>query len=265
MKKIVIFVILFLFISFLPSAYSMKIASLANPNIIPIFVMLEKGYLTGEFVPVTGDVSALIGVLRASKADAIAVNYEAAQRIAKDTGFLYAGSTISRAIHIITVEPIKDKNDLESKKIVASFRGGSPDILFKKLNLKNEPTYTDLQIAVQLFLKGDFNAILLPEPHISNVVLKLKGMNKAFYVYDVLSLYDKSYRYPINAYLSKDETTNKALKEALKKSVQFINSNPDETVKIFNANFKKYFNIDFPYAALEEALKSGRLKFEYDE
>lgn len=244
---------------------SIKIASLPNPNIIPIFVMLEKNFIQGEFIPLTGDLSALIGVVRAGKADAIAVNYEASQKIIKDTGWFYSGSTISRAVNIITTTPINNKNDLETRKIIASFRGGSPDILFKKLNLKNEPTYTDLQIAVQLFLKGDFNAILLPEPHISNVILKMKGMGKQYFVYDVIDLFDKNYKYPTNAFISKDENTNKVLKEALKRSVTFINENPDETVKIFNANFKKYFNIDFPYAAIEEAIKSKRLKFEFDE
>ncbi len=244
---------------------NIKIASLPNPNIIPIFVMLEKNFVQGEFIPLTGDVSALIGVVRAGKADAIAVNYEASQKITKDTGWFYSGSTISRAVHIITTTPINNKNDLESRKIVASFRGGSPDILFKKLNLKTEPTFTDLQIAVQLFLKGDFNVILLPEPHISNVALKMKSMDKQYFVYDVIDLFDKNYKYPTNAYISKDEHTNRILKDALKKAVAFINEHPDETVKIFNANFKKYFNIDFPYAAIEEAIKSKRLKFEFDE
>jgi ABC-type nitrate/sulfonate/bicarbonate transport system substrate-binding protein len=238
-------------------------ASLANPNVISMAVMIEKGYINAEFVPVTGDISSLVGLIRSNKVDVIAVNYEAAEKISKLTGWIYSGSTISRAVYIITNKSIDNKDVLENRKIVSSFRGGSPDILFQKLNLKNQPTYTDMQIAVQLFLKGDFDTIVLPEPHVSNLLLKLSKLQKNYFVYDIVDLIGKDFRFPINAILCKDKETDKVLKEALIKSVDFVNQNPAEATKIFERYFRNYFELNFPFEAFNNAIESGRLKFEY--
>jgi ABC-type nitrate/sulfonate/bicarbonate transport system substrate-binding protein len=265
MKKYIFTIFFTAFFSLFAHGTPIKIGSLPNPNVVVAFVMKEKNYAEMQFVPVMGDVSTMVGLMKSGKVDAVFVNYEAAQKLAKDLNWVYAGSSISKAVHIITTEPIKDKTDLERFNIVGSFRGGSPDILFRKLNIKKEPLFTDLNIAVQLFLKGEYNAIFLPEPHVSNVILKMKKLNKNYYVYDILSLYNTPYRYPINALLVKDLETQKILVEATKKVVEFIENNPEETVKIFNNNFKNYFNMEFPSAALEEAIKNKRLKFEYFE
>lgn len=265
MKRGIFAIFFTLFFTIFAYGSQITIGSLPNPNVVVAFVMKDKNFAEIQFVPVMGDVSTMVGLMKSGKVDAVFVNYEAAQKLAKDFNWVYAGSSISRAVHIITTEPIKDKSDLERFNIVGSFRGGSPDILFKKLNIKKEPLFTDLNIAVQLFLKGEYNAIFLPEPHVSNVILKMKKLNKNYYVYDILSLYPTPYRYPINALLAKDVETQRKLVEATKKAVEFIENNPDEATKIFNNNFKNYFNMEFPSAALEEAIKNKRLKFEYFE
>jgi len=255
----------FLLLTVASFAENIRLASLANPNVVVAFVIKDKAYAKIDFIPVLGDMSNMIGLIKAEKVDAVFTNYEVTYKIKKDLGWFYSGSSISRAVYIITNRSIRQSKDLEYFNIVGSFRGGSPDILFRKLLLKKEPVFTDLNIAVQLFLKGEYDAILLPEPHVSNVIAKLKELHKNFYFYDILSLYDKPYKYPINALLSKDENTHKILMDATKKAVDFINSHPEEAIKIFNANFKKYFNMQFPTAAIEEAIKSKRLQFDYFE
>ena len=263
MKRLLI--LIFLLSTVVAFAENIRVASLANPNVVVAFVIKDKSYAKIDFIPIFGDIASMIGLIRAGKVDAVFTNYEAAQKVRKDFGWHYSGSSISKAVYIITNRAIKQKNDLEDFKVVGSFRGGSPDILFRKLQLKKEPIFTDLNIAVQLFLKGEYDAIFLPEPHISNLILKLKELNKNYYIYDILSLYDKPYKYPINALLSKDENIHNILLDATKKAVSFINSHPEEAIKIFNANFKTYFNMQFPTNAIEEAIRSKRLQFEYFE
>ncbi|MEF3255699.1 MAG: hypothetical protein K6348_09125 [Deferribacterales bacterium] len=245
-------------------ASSIRVTSLPNPNLFTIFIIAEKGYAPVEFVPAVGDVSTMVGLFRGNKADIMAVNFEVAEKLTKEMGLTYYGSTISRAIHIVTKLPIGNKKELEGKKIVASFRGGSPDIIFRKLEINNSPIFTDLQVAIQMFINQDYDVILLPEPHVSNVYLKMKNSGKEVYTYDLLELSGKNYKYPINAFVGKPEFT-KIFKNAMKKSVDFINSNPQEAANIFEKYYKIYYKSDFPFAAIKEAVISKRLKFEYDE
>ncbi|MBZ4643121.1 MAG: hypothetical protein JG767_730 [Deferribacteraceae bacterium] len=60
-----------------------------------------------------------------------------------------------------------------------------------------------------------------------------------------------------------DKETDKALKEALIKSVYFVNQNQAEATKIFERYFRNYFELNFPFEAFNNAIESGRLKFEY--
>ncbi|MCA1927046.1 MAG: hypothetical protein LDL10_01700 [Calditerrivibrio sp.] len=258
----------FLFTIFILPIFSyaeIKVSSLPNPNLFPIFIIEEKGFANLKFIPAVGDGSTLVGFIRSGKVDAVFFNYEAAEKLTKETGWIYAGSTISKAVHIITKYKISAKGDLEGKKIVGSFRGGSPDILFRKLNLKTEPIFTDLQVAFQMFVNGDADAIFLPEPHVSNLLLRMRTMNREAFVYDIISLSGKDYRYPINATIVKNDEIKKVLKDALEKAVEFINSNPKEAIKIFEVKYKRYYNTNFPVEALSEAITSGRLRYLIDE
>ena len=242
-----------------------RIASLPNPNLLSIFVIMDKGIENVEVVPARDGVSSIVGLIRAKKADAAVISYETVSTLSDVTGFRYVCSNISEAVHILSYKEINSTDDLKNLQIVASFRGGSPDILYRRLNAPVKPVFTDPFVAINLFVKKEYDALLLPEPLISAAARMLEKKGMGYNTFSVKNNITPAYTDPVNAVIAKDAPTAERLRKAYKKATEFIRENPDEAVAIFNENFEKHYNRKFNSMALLKALKTGRLMFEYSD
>ncbi len=261
--KILTFILLFILIVFNVSAKTIRITSLPNPNLLPIFIIMDKKITDLQFVPSVNGVSNIAGLIKSGKIDVAALNFELKNVFTKKFGWKYGGSFIKKAIYVLSYKPLDNKSDLEKLKIIAAFKGGSPEKLYNKLNLSNKPVFTDLMIAIKLFLKKDYDAILLPEPMISKTINLLEKKNKKYYIFDVAT--NANYYKPVNAIIANKEVDLNELKSAFESAIKVIKTNPDYTTKVFLTYFKKYFKRNFDGVALEKSITSGRLLFEFYE
>jgi ABC-type nitrate/sulfonate/bicarbonate transport system substrate-binding protein len=214
-----------------------------------------------NFIPSINGISNIAGLIKSKKINAATLNYELKDTFVDKFKWEYSGSFIKKAIYIISYKPISSKNDLQNLKIISSFKGGSPEKLYNKLHINNKPIFTDVMIAIQLFLKKDYDAILLPEPMISKIINMLTKKNIKFSIFDLSKNID--YHKPVNALITRPEIENKKLEVAFKQAINIINKNPEYAAETFVKYFKKYYKRNFDKQALKEAISSGRLVFEY--
>ncbi len=228
----------------------------ASPNILPIFVMMEKGFADVDFIPTNGGMPELAAMLKGKKADAFSANAEAVKKITEGTEFIAINTNVAKAVYILSYTPIDSPKSLESLKIVSAMPGGTPDKLFQKLSLANKPTFLDVPMAKQLFLKKEFDAILLPEPHISELIGKSQGIQT--YIFDL----NPKEGAALNSAAILDLEKKGEINDAYQKAIEFIHASPEESAQIFARYYEKYFNAKFNADALKKALESKRLLFE---
>lgn len=250
-----------LFIAVEVAAQPLRLTSLPNPNVYPIFIIIDQGYLDAEFVPARGGVSSLAALLKAGKADLALLNQAPARQLAKDQGWQFMASTITRAVHLLSYSPLHDRNHIDSLTIISAFPGGSPDKVFSAGNFSVTPRFTDPFLAIQLFLKKDFNALLLPEPYISQVAQLLRDRGDTFTVTDMQVLCLGRKETDINAGVALPGVDLESVRSAFLKAGRFIHDQPRRATDIIAAAFAQHFHKALPEAALAEALTSGRLQF----
>lgn len=132
-------------------------------------------------------------------------------------------------------------DDLDGKKVYSVGRGATPDYLFqylaKSAGIKADVdfTYNNPTQLVQLYLAGEIDTMILPEPFATQVKLKHPGTEV---VVDFQEEWKKASgsekTYPISALVVSPEIaethpeTIKAFLNAYKESIDFVNSNPEE-------------------------------------
>lgn len=235
--------------------------SLPNPNVYPIFLILEEGELEAEFLPARAGVAGLLALMRSDQADVCLLNREPARKMSADFGWHLTGPTITRAIHLISYKPVESREDIEPLQIIAAFPGGSPDKLFQAGGFTNQPRFTDLFLAMQLFLDHKSDALLLPEPFISQTVLQLRARDESFTVTDIQTYAVGDTVQAVNDGVVRREEDLAPVRAALARATLFIREHPEEAARIISARFEEYFQKPLSAAVLQEALASGRLRF----
>ncbi|MGM0416648.1 MAG: hypothetical protein ACQEQK_06820 [Thermodesulfobacteriota bacterium] len=233
--------------------------SLPNPNVYLPFIIMDQGYLEANFVPARTGLSEMLALLKSSRADVALLNYNAAKKVAEDYGWSFEAGRISKAIHLISTSPVTHRKQMESLRIVSAFPGGSPAHVYSAGNFNNQPRYTDIFLSQTLFLQGRFDAILLPEPHISELVEQLRQRQKKFFLYD---MHEKTgYNSLLNGIVIRRERDRAPIVTACKEAVDFLYSQPQQAVDIIASSYKKYFGKSLPREAVLDALQSQRLYF----
>lgn len=157
----------------------------------------------------------------------------------------FAGKRIA-APQIGNTQDISLRNYLSENGLKPSEKGGSVIVL----NLSNSDIYT-------LFAKGDIDAAWVPEPTATILVQQLDGKR----------LFNEEKLWPDNRFASvlliareeyvkqNPELINKWL-EAHKQTVDWINSNPEQTRIIFSQFMKKETGKSLPDGLIDEALSN---------
>ena len=236
-------------------------SSLPNPNVYPVFIILERDELPASFVPARGGVAGLLALMRSGQADVCLLNHAPAQKMSQDNGWALAGPCIDRAVYLLSYATIPNREAIEELSIISALPGGSPDKLYQAGKFKNQPRFTDLYLAIQLFLKKDADALLLPEPFISQTVLKLRERGDTFTITDMQQLVTGSPTMAVNDVVVRRSQDVPAVRAALDRATTFIAENPREAAAIIAAGFQVHFHKPLPVEALQEALESGRLGF----
>lgn len=235
--------------------------SLPNPNVYPIFIIIDQNYLNADFIPARGGVAGLLALMKSGEADMTLLNQAPAQRMADDNGWQLTGASIVRAIHLLSYPPVDSAADINRLSIISAFPGGSPDRIFQAGNFAVTPKFTDLYLAIQLFLKQEFDALLLPEPHISRVAGILRQQGIEVHISDMQQLALGRDTTPINAGVVRPGFSLEAIDQAFLRAGEFISAQPEEATRIISAAFEDHFRKPLPQSALLEALSSGRLQF----
>lgn len=257
------FLLFALWLGLCSSAFAHKIVftSLPNPNVYPIFVIIDQDYLAADFIPARGGVSALLSLMKSGKADITYLNEKPARNMARSNNWTLLGPTISKAVHLLSYGKINDRDDIEALDIISAFPGGSPNMIFKSAHFSVQPKFIDPYLAIQLFLKKDYNALLLPEPYISEVANLLIERGESYDITDIQQYVQSQEVVGINAGVVREGYDLKKIRQAFTRAAAFIDQHPQQASEIIAAGFSTHFNKKVPLAAIREALSSGRLQF----
>ncbi|MBN1957799.1 MAG: hypothetical protein JW773_06320 [Desulfuromonadales bacterium] len=237
------------------------LTSLPNPNVYAMFIAIDQGYLDADFIPAYGSVASLLTLMKSGQADATLLNRMPAENMAEAHHWQLIEGTIVRAVHLLSYTPIGSRDDIEQLTIIAAFPGGSPDKIFTAGGFTVIPKFTDPYLAMQLFLKKDYPALLLPEPYISQVAGLLRNRGEMFFISDMQQLCLGAKTTDINAGVVRQGFDPDLIAAAFKKAGRFIHQNPRRATEIVAAGFEKHFHKTIAAEALYDALASGRLKF----
>jgi len=159
-------------------------------------------------------------------------------------------------LHLITRrDDIKGLPDLKGKKVMSFFRGGMPDIVTKYLGMKQgidigkevEMTYASTPMeALQMFLGGKAETIILPEPAVTAAMLKSKMVGQplnSFSLQDVWEEVTGRGRMPQAGTLVQSEWADKnperlaQVKESIASSIEWMNTMKDEAAALGSKEF----------------------------
>ncbi len=263
LKKIALILVTGWLLAWSPAGAGAKptFTSLPNPNVYPIFIIIDQGYLDADFIPARGGVSGLLTLMKSGKADITLLNRVPARNMAAANHWQLMGATIVRAVYLLSYGPVDDRSAIDGFKIISAFPGGSPDRIFRAGNFTVEPKFTDPYLAIQLFLKRDYDALLLPEPYISQVAGLLDERGSDYFISDMQQLCLGREKTAINAGVVRQGYDLDVISAAFCKAAAFIADHPQQATEIIAAGFEKHFKKKLPAAALREALSSGRLQF----
>ena len=266
---------------------TLRFTSPPDPNMIPAFILMEKGGLDKkgiklEYIPSKGAGDMMAHLQRGDVDLALFSVPGGARLYAK--GFKeirLIGVHVWKAIYVVTGRNINRWEDLKGKRILIAFRGGPPDIIARACMRAAGYDYEkDFKIeylpATQikmLLLSGNADAAVFPEPHVSMLIVKSRGKLKA--AIDLQKEFAQAFsNWERNnlllgglwAIASNVEEKGKAIQSfvsAFKEANVYAEENPDKAGKITTNYFAKYFGGNFPAEAVTAALKSGRLALEF--
>ncbi|MEA3344751.1 MAG: ABC transporter substrate-binding protein [Chloroflexota bacterium] len=169
-----------------PEPVVLRVAVPPNPNMVPLFVMMEQREdLAVELVPVPG-VPELTAALQGGQADA-ALFFSAAGAKLYNKGALADlrlwSVNVWRALYLVADPQVDGLDDLVGKKILASFPGGAPDLVMRAA-MRQAGYDPDADFTIeylppaqvkQMLLAGKGEAALLPEPQVSALMVKAEA------------------------------------------------------------------------------------------
>jgi len=194
MKKTLLLLLLLSLFALLLAACSpkasepLRIVVPPNPNAMPLFVVLaDNPDLNLEVIPVPG-VPELTAAMQGKKADVVLFFSAAGAKLyIKDAlpNLRLWNVNVWRALYLVTTPEISSLEDLQGKKILASFQGGAPDLVMRAaMRQAGFDPDADFQLEYlpsaqvsQLLLAGKGEAALQPEPQITQLVGKAKNQS----------------------------------------------------------------------------------------
>jgi ABC-type nitrate/sulfonate/bicarbonate transport system substrate-binding protein len=264
---------------------TIKITSTPTPNMIPAFLMLEQSNLSQygievEYIP-SKDVSDIIAHLTRKDIDFVSFSIPSGIKIYNQgiKNIKLIGVHVWKAIYVIGNQNIDQWEDLIGERILIPFRGGEPDIIVRA-SMKSEGFNPDKDFRIEylsvahikrLLLLGQVQVAVLPEPHISQLLLESKE-NLQIVIRPQQGFSSNipewgNERLPLGGFWLvspnlRGEIVQKVV-TAFAKANQYAMNHPEETANITYNYFKKYFHGLFPEKAISDSLKSGRLELDF--
>jgi len=290
MATIIGFLVLVLFLSACNTnsapAEPLRIACPPNPNMIPLFVAMDRHQenLNIELVPVPG-VPELAAAVQGGQAD-VALFFSAAGAKQFNKGTLTSlrlwNVNVWRALYLVAEPRFDSLESLRGQKILASFPGGAPDLVMRAaMRQAGYDPDTDFVIEYlpsaqvqQLLLAGQGQAALLPEPQVTALISKAAqqgqtlqpavdlqaGFSAENWEADYIPLGGVF----VTEALASDADRRAALEQfiaAYDEAAAYAMSHPAEAGEITARAFKEYFGGQLPAEAVISALENGRLVF----
>jgi len=294
-KQIFIFLIFLLLLGTLAyvssigdERFRLSFTSPPDPNMIPAFILLEKGKLYRKgielrYIPSRG-AEDMMAHLQRGDVDLALFSLSGGARL-YSKGFKeirLVGIHVWKALYVVAGIDVNGWEELKGKHILIAFRGGHPDIIARSCimaagynpdrDFKIE--YLPVEQIKMMMLSGSADAAVFPEPHVSMLITKSKENLKA--AIDLQEEFAHSFpNWKSNnlllgglwAIASKVRGKERAIKSfvtAFKEANEYAEKNPDEAGSITSVYFMKYFGGNFPTEAVSAALKSGRLHLEFE-
>jgi NitT/TauT family transport system substrate-binding protein len=288
----IIGIILFILVVNCPNAcaeenITIKITSTPTPNMIPVFLLLEHSELSQyeielEYIP-SKDVSDIIAHLTRGDIDFVSFSIPSGIKIYNQgiKNIKLIGAHVWKAIYVISNQDINKWEDLKGERILIPFRGGEPDII-ARASMKSEGFNPDKDFRIEylslahikrLVFSGQICAAVIPEPHISQLLINSKGLLKVVIrPQQGLSsslLNWKNEELPLGGFWLvsanlRDEIVQKVI-NAFAEANHYAMNYPEETADIVNNYFKKYFHSELPKEVIFDSLSSGRLMLHFKE
>ncbi len=268
-----------------PDPEMLRIAVPPNPNMIPLFVLMDQQDLAVEIVPAPG-VPELAAALQGGQADA-ALFFSAAGAKLYNKGALADlrlwSVNVWRALYLVADPQVGGLDDLAGEKILASFPGGAPDLVMRAAmrqagydpNADFIIEYLPADQVKQMLLVGKGEAALLPEPQASALMIKAEAQGLALEaVADMQAGFEadtwQAGLIPLGAIFTTqavlDDPDRRAalgrFDAAYGQACAYAMAHPDETGEIVELAFAAHFGGQLPARAVADAIQSGRLAFE---
>lgn len=269
-----------------PGPSVLRVAVPPNPNMVPLFVMMEQQEDPEvELVPVPG-MPELAAALQGGQAD-MALFFSAAGARFYNEGALaelrLRSVNVWCALYLVADPQVGGLDDLVGKKILASFPGGAPDLVMRAA-MRQAGYDPDADFVIeylpsaqvkQMLLAGKGEAALLPEPEVSALIIKAEAQGL-----DLEAAVDLQVGFeadtwqagliPLGATFTTqavpdDPDRRVALgrfEEAYSQACAYAMAHPDETGEIVERAFAAHFGGQMPAQAVADAIRSGRLVFE---
>ncbi len=264
----------------------LRVAVPPNPNMIPLFVMVEqRKELAVEIVPLPG-VPELSAALQGGQAD-VALLFSASGAKLYNKGALADlrlwSVNVWRALYLVADPQVSGLDDLAGAKILASFPGGAPDLVMRAAMRQAgyDPDadftleYLPSDQVKQMLLAGKGEAALLPEPQASALMVKAEtGGLTLEAAADLQAGFEadawETGLIPLGAIFTTqtllDDPARRAALErfdaAYGQAGDYAMAHPDETAEIVERAFAAHFGGQLPARAVADAIQSGRLVFE---
>ena len=266
---------------------TLRAAAPPDPNFIPLFIMLSQKTLAKqgidlEFVPAEG-LNRMIDILKKGGTDiAIFSIPHGAKLYAKGLKTLrLVGVHVWKAIYVVAAQNVSGWKDLVGKKVLIAFKGAPPDIIARD-SMKSSGYSPDKDFKIEyssapdilkLLLSGKANAAVVPEPWVSQLILKSGGKLKM--AIDPQKGFTKLVpecqegEIPMGGlWVVVPNVTNK--KEAVKKFVtefdkanDYAMSHPQEAGKITSEYFLKYFHKQLSPKVIAYSLSNNLLELDF--
>ncbi|PIE16927.1 MAG: hypothetical protein CSA68_00320 [Rhodobacterales bacterium] len=159
-------------------------------------------------------------------------------------------------LHLLTRrDDIKGLPDLKGKKLLSFFRGGMPDIVTQYLGMKQgiditkevDVSYASTPMeALQMFLSGKAETVVLPEPAVSAAQIKSKMVGQPVNTLNLQQVWEEVTgrgRMPQAGTLVQSEWAEKnperlaQIKESIGSSIEWMNTMKDEAAKLGSQEF----------------------------
>ncbi|MBE9525302.1 MAG: ABC transporter substrate-binding protein [Chloroflexi bacterium] len=263
----------------------LRVAVPPNPNIVPLFVMMEQQEdLMVEIVPVPG-IPELTAALQGGQADAALFFSAAGAKLYNKEALpdLRLWSiNVWRALYLVADPQVGGLDDLVGQKILASFPGGAPDLVMRAA-MRQAGFDPDADFIIEylpsdqvklMLLAGKGDAALLPEPQVSALIIKAEAQGLPLgAVVDLQTGFEsdgwEAGLTPLGALFTTQSLLDDPVRRAAledfdagySQACAYATAHPEETGKIVERAFAEYFGGQLPAQSVANAIQSGRLVF----